>query len=338
MISLIVTVLNEGDNIRLLLDSIAEQTRLPDEVVIVDGGSVDNTVEILRGYGERLPLRLLVAAGCNISQGRNAAIAEARGDIIAATDAGVRLAAHWLETITAPLLDDHTLGVAAGFFRADPQTPFETALGAVTLPIVDEIDADSFLPSSRSIAFRKRAAQNIGGYPEWLDYCEDLVFDLRLRLAGERFVFVPGAVAHFRPRVSLRSYFRQYYLYARGDGKADLWRKRHFVRYAAYLLLAPAIGSAGLLAHPLLWAGWLIGGILYLYRPYRRLPVLLEAANTSSLAARLSCIALIPLLRFAGDVAKMLGYPSGRLWRLRQQPADWKRLAAPAKRANDEAG
>lgn len=326
MISLIVTVLNEGDNIRLLLDSIARQTRQPDELVIVDGGSADNTVAILRDYGDRLPLRLLIAEGCNISQGRNLAIAEARGDIIAATDAGVRLAAHWLETISAPLLDDHTLGVAAGFFRADPQTPFEIALGATTLPLVDEIDAGGFLPSSRSIAFRKRAAQGIGGYPEWLDYCEDLVFDLQLRLAGERFAFVPGAVVYFRPRASLRKYFRQYFLYARGDGKADLWRKRHFVRYATYLGLVPGIGIAGLLAHPLLWAGWLIGGIIYLYRPYRRLPALLGAAEARSPAAWLLCIALIPLLRLAGDLAKMLGYPLGWLWRLRHNPVDWQRL------------
>ena len=327
MISLIVTVLNEGDNIRQLLDSIAGQTRPPDEIVIVDGGSVDNTVEILRAYGERLPLRLLVAAGCNISQGRNLAIAEARGDIIAATDAGVRLAVDWLETLTTPLLDDHALGVAAGFFRADPQTPFEIALGAATLPLVDEIDAGSFLPSSRSIAFRKRAAQGIGGYPEWLDYCEDLIFDLRLRLAGERFVFVPGAVVYFRPRPSLRKYFRQYYLYARGDGKADLWRKRHFVRYATYLCLVPGIGIAGWLAHPLLWSGWLIGGMVYLYRPLRRLPVVLRAAENRSLALWMVCSAWLPLLRLLGDMAKMLGYPRGWLWRLQQKPDDWKRLA-----------
>ncbi|MCY4465792.1 MAG: glycosyltransferase [Chloroflexi bacterium] len=326
MISLIVTVLNEGDNIRQLLDSIAGQTRPPDEIVIVDGGSADNTVDILRSYAEQLPLRLLTAEGCNISQGRNLAIAEASGDIIAATDAGLRLDAHWLERITSPLLDNDTLSVAAGFFRADPQTRFEIALGAATLPLVDEIDPGNFLPSSRSIAFRKRAAQGIGAYPEWLDYCEDLVFDLRLRLAGERFVFVPGAVVYFRPRTSLRSYFRQYYLYARGDGKADLWRRRHFVRYATYLGLVPGIGIAGWLVHPLLWIGWLIGGMIYLFRPYRRLPVLMGAADLRSLAAWIQCIALIPLMRLLGDMAKMLGYPQGWLWRLRQRPVDWKRL------------
>ncbi|MBC7812473.1 MAG: glycosyltransferase, partial [Burkholderiales bacterium] len=44
MISLISTVLNEGESIRPLMESLTRQTRQPDEVVIVDGGSADNTV------------------------------------------------------------------------------------------------------------------------------------------------------------------------------------------------------------------------------------------------------------------------------------------------------
>ena len=83
MISLIATVLNEGDNIRGVLDSVMRQTRLPDEIVFVDGGSSDDTVAIIRGYADQLPLRLLVEEGCNISEGRNCAIRAASGDIIA---------------------------------------------------------------------------------------------------------------------------------------------------------------------------------------------------------------------------------------------------------------
>src|ERR1051326_5124056 len=52
---------------------------------------------------------------------------------------------------------------------------------------------------------------------------------------GCRFAFAPEAIAWFRPRPSLAAFFRQYYRYARGDGKADLWRARHTIRYATYL-------------------------------------------------------------------------------------------------------
>ena len=326
MISLIATVLNEGDNIHQLFDSIQRQTRRPDEIVIVDGGSSDDTLAIINGYGDALPLRIFVEAGCNISQGRNRAIAETRGDIIAVTDAGVRLSERWLEEITTPLLVEPALNVVGGFFQADPQSAFEAALGATTLPLAREIDSATFLPSSRSIAFRKSAANAIGGYPEWLDFCEDLIFDLRLREAGGPFAFAPDALVDFRPRRGLRQFFRQYYLYARGDGKANLWSRRHLIRYLTYFALTPGILLAGALLHPALWLLYLLGAAAYLNQPYRRLPTVMRRAPDRSPRAWLYCIVMIPLIRLTGDVAKMIGYPVGWRWRLAMRPPDWRRL------------
>jgi glycosyltransferase involved in cell wall biosynthesis len=323
MISLIATVLNEGDNIHHLMNGLSAQTLPADEIIIVDGGSRDNTLEILRSYETNLPLKILLREGCNISQGRNAAIEAAKGDILAITDAGVRLTDTWLERITKPLREDESLTVSAGFFQADPQNNFELAMGATVLPIVDEIDPASFLPSSRSIAVRKNAALAVGAYPEWLDYCEDLVFDLRLKATQPPFAFVPDALVYFRPRSSLNAYFKQYYRYARGDGKADLWRKRHAIRYLTYFVATPMLLLLGAWLHPLLYGLFLPAGAVYLYQPYRRLPKLMQSAPDNSPLAWLYVALMIPVIRVVGDIAKMLGYPLGWLWRLQNQPPDW---------------
>lgn len=324
MISVIVTVLNEGQSIHRLLRSLAAQTRPPDEVVIVDGGSRDDTVSIIQQYTGALPLRLLVEPGCNISAGRNRAITAARGDIIAATDAGVELHPDWLENLTRPLLENPALMVSGGFFNADPHTVFEAALGAATLPLAGEINPAAFLPSSRSVAFRKTAWEAVGGYPEWLDYCEDLIFDLRLKQTAGPFAFVPDARVDFRPRGSLRAFFIQYYRYARGDGKADLWRKRHAIRYLTYLVAAPLALLAGWRLHPLAWGLLLAGGAVYLRGPYRRLPAMMRRLPQAGPAGWLRAAALVPLIRAAGDFAKMIGYPVGWLWRLQNRPPDWR--------------
>jgi cellulose synthase/poly-beta-1,6-N-acetylglucosamine synthase-like glycosyltransferase len=267
----------------------------------------------------RLRLQVLEAPGANISQGRNVAITAATGEVIAATDAGVRLEPGWLEALMAPFEEpgrDQPVAVVAGWFVADPQSPFEVAMGATVLPTVREIKADAFLPSSRSVAFRKTAWEAVGGYPEWLDFCEDLIFDLRLQELYGAFPFVSEAKVHFRPRGSLRAFFKQYYQYARGDGKADLWRRRHLVRYLTYLLVGPGLLALTLLHSAWWWLVLLAGAAVYTASPYRRLWPMLKGHN---LFAKLGMVLLVPVIRIVGDVAKMVGYPVGLVWRLRNK-------------------
>ena len=320
-VSVVVTVLNEVQSLPRLLDSLAGQSRQPDEVVICDGGSTDGTRELLEAE-DRLPLSILERRGANISEGRNAAIYCSTGDFIAVTDAGVRLGPEWLARIIAPL-EEGRAPIAAGFFRADPQSVFETAMGATVLPELRDIHPERFLPSSRSVAFLEDAWREVGGYPEWLDYCEDLVFDLRLRSRYGPFVFVPGAMVYFQPRPSLRAFSVQYYRYARGDGKADLWRLRHAIRYLTYLFVLPLIVVTGIVVNPWCWLLSLVGIPGMFWVPWRRLPGLWDDL---SILDRLGAILWVPIIRVTGDVAKMFGYPVGLWWRWRHrhQIPDWR--------------
>jgi glycosyltransferase involved in cell wall biosynthesis len=327
-VSVIVTVRNEARAINRLLESLAAQTRPPDEVVIVDGGSTDGTLDRLRRFAADAPwpMQVLERPGANISQGRNAAIAAATGDVIVSTDAGVWLERQWLAELARPFEEETSKrlppAVVAGFFVPDPQSAFEMALGATTLPELSEIRPDHFLPSSRSVAFRKSAWTEVGGYPEWLDICEDLIFDFRLRDRAGPFAFAPQAVAHFRPRPSLRAFVKQYFHYARGDGKADLWRKRHALRYFTYLVAAPVLLILGLRRGPAWWGlGTALAGAGMFFTPYRRLRPMLAGL---SLADGLRAIAWVPIIRVAGDLAKMAGYPVGWAWRLRHRPPTWR--------------
>ncbi len=321
-VSVIVTVLNEAANLPRLLDSLAAQTRLPDETVVCDGGSTDGTLALLEAE-RRLPLRVIQQPEANISQGRNAAIMAAQGPVIAVTDAGVRLGQQWLEKITAPFEDAETQTVA-GFFVPDPHALFEMAMGATVLPQAKEIDPEKFLPSSRSVAFRKEAWAAVGGYSEWLDYCEDLIFDFRLCDRYGPFVFAPEALVYFRPRSSLRAFFVQYYRYARGDGKADLWRVRHTIRYLTYLVAVPLIAAAGVLVNPWWWSLYLFSLPGMFWVSWRRLACL---GSELSRAQKLQAALWTPVIRVTGDVAKMIGYPVGLWWRWRHrtQLPDWRK-------------
>ncbi|MFN2114290.1 MAG: glycosyltransferase [Anaerolineae bacterium] len=331
-VSVVVTVRNEAGSIERLLDSLAEQSRRPDEVVVSDGGSSDGTLALLeeRAASAELPMTVLSVPGANISAGRNAAIAAASGPIIACTDAGVTLPTGWLDAITEPFGEGAR--VVSGFFESDPRGPFETALGATTLPTAGEIDPDRFLPSSRSVAFLRSAWQAADGYPEWLDYGEDLVFDTRVLAAAGPAAFAPDAVVMFRPRRSIAAFARQYYLYARGDGKANLWPLRHAARYATYLALVPAVLVLAV-AHSPLWLLVLVAGAAReLATPYRRL---VRQWRSLSSIERLQAALWVPVIRVTGDVFKMVGYPVGVAWRLRSRPPAWRPAAG---RGGDDTG
>lgn len=314
-VSVIATVKNEGEALRRLLDSLVDQTVTPNEVVICDGGSTDETLEILREYQRWLPLKIVLAPGSNISQGRNRAIETATGEIIAATDAGVLLSPVWLEELIRPIQTNEAT-VVSGWFEPDPYTDFEVVMAATVLPEREDINPQTFLPSSRSVAFCKTAWEAVGGYPEWLDYSEDLVFDMALKEDVGNFAFAPGAVAYFRPRGSLRSFSKQYYNYARGDGKANLWPKRHAIRYATYLIALPLLLREIWRGKLVGWLGLLVGVIAYSRRPAVRL---WNQTYGWRPPTRARAFALIPIIRFVGDVAKMLGYPVGVLWRVRNR-------------------
>ncbi len=313
-VSLVITVLNEAASLPALLGSIAAQTRLPDEVVVVDGGSVDGTWQLLDNYAGPLVLKAFRHPGSNIAQGRNRAIEEAVGDVVAVTDGGVHLVAEWLEALLRPLEAAPGVQAVAGFFLADPHSAFEVAMGATVLPTLDDITPKTFLPSSRSVAFRKSLWQAVGGYPEWLDYCEDVVFDFSILTAGQRFAWAPKAVAYFRPRASLRAFFLQYYRYARGDGKARLWPGRHLARYSAYAFAAAVLVFGA--RWPWLWALIAAGGAWHLRRPYQRLFGQWAGLDAPQKAFTLACV---PVIKLVGDGAKMLGYPVGLLWRGRSR-------------------
>ncbi len=315
-VSVIVTVKNEASAIGTLLDSLQAQTRRPSEVVIVDAGSTDGTVERIYLYGDKLPIKVLVREGSNISQGRNEAIVAASGEIIASTDAGVRLVTEWLEELTRAFEDENSIDVVSGFFLPDTHTVFEIAMGATVLPVLADVKPDRFLASSRSVAFRKKAWEKAGGYPEWLDYCEDLVFDFALRDAGCRFSFAPRALVFFRPRSNLRAFWCQYFQYARGDGKADLWRKRHAIRYLTYLVAAPLVIIMGFFHHPLWWFLLLGGVAFYLWAPYKRLWCMMKDLWWPD---KVKAVLWVPVIRVWGDVAKMAGYPVGVWWRMRHR-------------------
>lgn len=215
--SLICTLMNEEESVKDILDSILNQTRKPDEVIFVDGGSTDNTVKILKSYQKRIKnMKILVRKGSNIAQGRNFAIKNAKHDFIASTDGGCILEKDWLKNLVKTQ-ERSKADVVAGVFRPYSNNLFEFCAGEMICSDIEKLPND-WPPSSRSAFFSKKAWKRAGGYPENLYTAEDTLFNSNLKKTGSKYMISRNAVVNWKMRSSFRKLFKQFYLYGRGDG------------------------------------------------------------------------------------------------------------------------
>jgi glycosyltransferase involved in cell wall biosynthesis len=95
-ISIIIPAYNEERYLAACLDSIAAQTVMPDEVIVVDNNSTDSTADIARRYPF---VRLLREPHQGLVYARAAGLDQAKGDLLVRIDADTRLPADWLATL-----------------------------------------------------------------------------------------------------------------------------------------------------------------------------------------------------------------------------------------------
>lgn len=246
LVAVISTVLNERDTIQALLDACLSQTRVPDEIVVVDGGSTDGTVELLQGYAVRHAIvKVHVEPGVNIARGRNIAIHRSTCSIVAVTDGGCHPEPNWLEELVRPLLSDSSFGAATGARRIVAANRFEELAGLLSTSVDAANEVDRVF-HGRNSAIRKAVWAQVGGYPEWLYTAEDTLFSLRAKALGCRVALAEQAVVSWRPRPTLRKLCKQYLLYGRGTGRignSDLrtvaYHLRNHALWVIPLALAP---------------------------------------------------------------------------------------------------
>jgi glycosyltransferase involved in cell wall biosynthesis len=219
-LSVITPCLNEAESIEALVESLLNQSEVPTEIVIADGGSTDGTRQILdRLQAEHPPLRVIDGPGGR-AENRNAAIAAASNEIVACIDAGCVAEPQWFAEISAPFATGADW--VGGFYRPDGHNARSTAAGLVLMSVLEEVNPETFLPPGASQAFRKSMWEEVGRYPEGMDAAEDTLFGERARAAGYVPVFQPKAMVRWEPPKGLISMAQTALRWGRADGEAGL--------------------------------------------------------------------------------------------------------------------
>jgi glycosyltransferase involved in cell wall biosynthesis len=211
-ISVVVPAFNHANWVEAALDSLGRQTRPPDEVIVIDDGSTDETLARIRAVLPRCPGRTVLVARANRGAAAtiNEAVSLSTGDYVNVLNSDDRFAPTRLEAMSAAVL---ARGAEWGFSRVSCIDSAGRTIGPGAAPLADDIEylADdvcacesvglAFLSanpavSSGNLFFSRALFERVGGFAD-LRYNHDWDFCLRASLIAEP-EYVPRAGYEYR--------------------------------------------------------------------------------------------------------------------------------------------
>lgn len=259
-ISLICTVKDDADGLEVLLESVANQTLQPDEVVIGLAESGPKTHQVLKNWKPKLPLKVIDVGDANRSQGRNKAVEASKGEILAFTDAGCRPSKIWLENLIQPFSSIETK-LVSGLTLGEARSAWESVQVPFVL-VAQKDHTSSPLPATRNMAMRRGTWLTVGGFAPHLTTAEDYEWSRRAARMGIESVFAQDAIVYWRPRPTVTGFWSMIFHLTRGDMQAKTWRFGHVSmlgRYVVFLTLLLIWAPLGIFA----WVSYLLSKSLH---------------------------------------------------------------------------
>ena len=184
-VSVIVPAYNVGGYIADSLTSLEQQSFRDFEVLIVNDGSTDNTVDIVKQFTERdNRFRLLQKENGGLASARNCGIAHAQGEYIALLDSDDIYYPEKLATHVSCLDRSREIGVVYSASRAIRDDGRETFMVLSGKPVKSDpllaLLCKNFIGHGSNAVFRRCIIDEIGGFDENLRSSEDLDFWLRV--------------------------------------------------------------------------------------------------------------------------------------------------------------
>lgn len=206
-VTLAVAAYNSVSTIASCVESLL-RTEYPDkEIIVVDDGSVDETLSILKKY----PVTVLHQDHAGVSAGRDNAFRHATGDIIAYTDSDCEVDKQWITELIKPFSDPQ-VGATTGrtiFHTDDHCTSWIRSLDIEER--YNKRNTYTGLANGTNCAIRKIILEEISGFdPEWF-HAEDTEVSYRIVQKGYKIYYQSSAIVRHVPEGDWKSYLRKRY-------------------------------------------------------------------------------------------------------------------------------
>ncbi|KAA9357081.1 glycosyltransferase [Larkinella humicola] len=220
--SVIIPVYNRPDELRELLESLSRQTRVPDEIVVVEDGSVTRADAVVESFKNRLTIHYFFKPNGGQGFARNSGFERATGDYFVIFDSDALVPPHYFAAVEQRLQTDW-LDAYGGPDAAHPSfTPIQKAISySMTSPFTTGGIRGSkknlggkFHPRSFNMGFSRQVYEKIGGY-KISRMGEDIEFAIRIIENDFKTGLLPDAFIYHKRRTNFGQFYRQLRFFGR---------------------------------------------------------------------------------------------------------------------------
>ena len=219
-ISLVIPTLDAGEEIGNLLKRLLAQTVVPNEILVVDSASTDNTVSIAKEYPG---VRVLSIERKDFNHGltRDMALREAIGDIVCfMTQDAVPANDKFVENLIAPILSDGEIAISSGrqLPKADARR-FEQLVRAFNYTDVSyvrskadvsKLGIKTYFATDVCAAYRRSQYLELGGFGK-TNMSEDMLMAAKAINAGYKVAYAANAEVYHSHNLTLKEQYRRNY-------------------------------------------------------------------------------------------------------------------------------
>lgn len=237
-VSVVIPCLNEEKYIGLLLDNLARQTRKPDEVIVVDSQSDDQTVAQALKYKDKLSLQVVKSGYRSPGAARNTGAAKAKGDYLIFIDADISIPDNFIEYIRL-YLSENPVDFITPKYKSDGKHIIDSYLFwtvDILLYLSNKVFGKLF-GIGGVVCVKKSLHNKVGGFNEKMQAHNDIDYIDRLKKKAPIFAYLSNlTVVHssrryahesppqalltlLRENTGLGRWFIQPFLSKRGRGK-----------------------------------------------------------------------------------------------------------------------